>query len=329
MDIITEGKARAYVYLGKISKKLPVFYNPEMKLNRDIAVQVINAQDKKMHIADPMAGAGVRGIRFLLECKNIDGVVFNDINPKAVELIKGNLRLNNLDAEVSCKDSDLFLLERNGFDYIDIDPFGSPNFFLDAAAKRIGREGILAVTATDTASLAGSSAKPCLRKYWAAPLHNELMHEVGIRILIRKVQLIAAQYDKALVPILGYSTLHYMRVYFRCTKGKSHVDKVLEMHGMLEDAGPMWLGSLWNKELINKIDLGELNIIKDEARIDAVGFYDVHQICKAHKIQVPKMDSILKAVMSNGYKASLTHFSNYGIRTDMPKEGFIKLLKRL
>ncbi len=328
MDIITEGKARVHVYLGKISKKLPVFYNPDMKLNRDIAVQVINAQDKKMHIADPMAGAGVRGIRFLLECKNVDGVVFNDISPKAVELIKENLKLNNLEAEVSCRDSDIFLLEYNGFDYIDIDPFGSPNFFLDAAAKRIARDGILAVTATDTASLAGSFVKPCLRKYWAAPLHNELMHEAGIRILIRKVQLIGAQYEKALVPVFCYSTLHYMRIFFRCTKSKSHVDKIMQLHGMLEGAGPMWLGALWDKELVNKIDLGELSIIKDEAQIDTVGFYNVHLLCKAHKLQVPKMSRIIEAVVSEGYKASFTHFSNYGIRTDMPKEGFIELLKR-
>ena len=38
------------------------------------------------------------------------------------------------------------------FDYIDIDPFGSPNPFLAAAIGRITRNGIVAVTATDTAS---------------------------------------------------------------------------------------------------------------------------------------------------------------------------------
>ncbi|MCU0373510.1 MAG: ATP-binding protein, partial [Ignavibacteria bacterium] len=45
-----------------------------------------------------------------------------------------------------------------GFDYIDIDPFGSPCPFLDAAIKRLSRGGILAVTATDTSALAGKSA---------------------------------------------------------------------------------------------------------------------------------------------------------------------------
>ena len=45
----------------------------------------------------------------------------------------------------------LAILHSKGFDYIDLDPFGSPNIFLDSAVKRLGRNGILAVTATDTA----------------------------------------------------------------------------------------------------------------------------------------------------------------------------------
>jgi tRNA (guanine26-N2/guanine27-N2)-dimethyltransferase len=329
MDTIIEGKAKLNVHLGKITKKLPVFYNPEMKLNRDIAVQVINAQDRKLQIADPLAGSGARGIRFLLECPNIESVVFNELNPLAVELIKENLKLNNLSAEVLCKDSDQFLLESCGYDYIDIDPFGSPNFFLDAAAKRISRDGILAVTATDTSALAGSSSNACIRKYWAVPLHSEIMHEVGIRILIRKVQLIAAQYDKALTPIFCHSTLHYMRVYFRCVKGKTKVDTLLKQHGMFQGAGPMWLGRLWDTELVQKIDLGELSIIAEESKLDVIGFYDVHQICKAQKMRAPKMSAIIEAVTKLGHKASQTHFSKYGIKTDMDKEEFVNLLKKL
>ena len=73
-------------------------------------------------------------------------------------------------------------MNSTGFDYIDVDPFGSPNPFLDAAIKRIARDGILAVTATDTAPLCGTYTNACRRKYWAVPLRNELMHEIGIRI---------------------------------------------------------------------------------------------------------------------------------------------------
>jgi len=327
MDSITEGKAKLNVHLGKISKKLPVFYNPVMKLNRDIAISLINASGKSPRVADFLAGCGVRGIRMLLECPSIESVTFNDYNPKAVEMINSNLSLNGLKAEVHCEDAEKFLLESKGFDYIDIDPFGSPNQFLDASVKRISRDGILAVTATDTSSLAGSSRNACIRKYWAVPSHDSLMHEVGMRILIRKVQLIGAQYDKALIPIFCNSTLHYMRVYFRCIKGKTKVDAMLKLHGMLSNSGPMWLGRLWDAELVAKMDLGSLSIITDEAKIDVVGFYDVHQLAKKHKFKLHKMVEILELVHKKGYSASLTHFSNYGIKTDMPIEEFCEAMK--
>ena len=101
---------------------------------------------------------------------------------------------------VQDKDANMFILESSGFDYIDIDPFGSPNFLLDSSVKRISRGGILAVTATDTSALAGSYPDACRRKYWAEPLRSEMMHEAGLRILIRKGQLIGAQFEKALTP---------------------------------------------------------------------------------------------------------------------------------
>lgn len=328
MNIITEGKAQLKVYSGKICKKLPVFYNPEMKENRDISVSLLNVLGREMEIALPLAGSGVRGIRFLKECFGAK-VYFNDINPKAYDLIKKNLELNKVDGEVFCQDANLFLLNSDGFDYIDIDPFGSPNVFLDSAVKRIARNGILAVTATDTSSLAGTFVKTCLRKYWAKPLHNSLMHEMGIRILIRKVQLIGAQYEKALIPIFSHSTKHYMRVYFKCDKGKQKADAILKQHGEFEGAGPMWLGQLWDKEIVSKMDLGSLSIIKDEAKIDVVGFYDIHAICKKLKIKTPDMKTVFDKVIEKGYQISLTHFSRYGVRSDIEKEKFVEILNNI
>ncbi len=143
MDKIVEGKAEIDVYLGKISKKLPVFYNPDMKLNRDISVSLLNALGGTYQIALPLAGSGVRGIRFLKECaKDSVNVFFNDYNEDACALIEQNLKSNDVSGVVSCKDAELFLLESKGFNYIDIDPFGSPNFLLDSAAKRLARGGI-------------------------------------------------------------------------------------------------------------------------------------------------------------------------------------------
>ncbi|MCH8014668.1 MAG: hypothetical protein IH823_07840 [Candidatus Dadabacteria bacterium] len=170
--------------------------------------------------------------------------------------MKNNLQLNKINnnkIKIYNKDANLFLLNSNGFDYIDIDPFGSSNSYLEAAIKRISRNGILAVTNTDTAALTGTYPKACVRKYWSMPKRDYMMHETGLRILIRKVQLVAMQYEKALFPIFSYFKDHYFRIFFQCSKGKKLCDEIAEKHGMINDAGPLWVGNLWDSRLSNKI----------------------------------------------------------------------------
>ncbi len=337
---ITEGKAAVFVPREKkVSKKLPVFYNPAMKLNRDISILLLNSiKNKGMQIALPLAGTGVRAVRFLLELgKNkIKSISMNDYNEKAVEVIKKNLKLNKIKQQnkikVTKKDANMFILESSGFDYIDIDPFGTPNYFLDSAVKRLARNGILAVTATDTSALAGSFPSACRRKYWAEPLKGELKHEAGIRILIRKIQLIGAQFDKALTPIFSYSDLHYMRSFFCCEKGKHKADKLLSQHGMLNNAGPMWLGQLWDMKLTSKIAKQSsekiLKIIASESKIQSAGFYDIHMLCKKNRInQIPKTEEVMKKIRQKKHKASLTHFSPTGIRSTISEKGIIRIIK--
>jgi len=324
----------------KISKKLAVFYNPIMKLNRDVSILLLNTiKNKNMQIALPLAGSGVRGIRFLKELKKekIKNITFNDYS--TLKNIKENLNLNNLDKDkrvfLENKDANLFLLQSKGFDYIDIDPFGTPNPFLESSIVRLARSGILAITATDTSALAGSSSKACLRKYWAKPMRNELMHEIGIRILIRKVQLMGAQNDKALIPIFSYSKDHYYRIFFKCDKGKQKVDLLLKKHNFFlynpktyerevseynhkkryDYAGPLWTGKLWDENVVEEIykqsskDNTKLynliSLIKEESKIDVVGFYDLHKMKK----DIPKIESILEKD-----KVTRTHFLGWGVR---------------
>ncbi len=340
MEKIKEGKATIYTSTGKVSKKMGVFYNPVMKLNRDISVILLKALNKKqMQLSDPFAGTGVRSIRFLKELKSIRKVYLNDNSKDAIKLIKKNLKLNKVKAEIHNEDANLFLLNSKGFDYIDIDPFGFPGRFLFAAVERISRNGVLAVTATDTSALSGTMFAACKRKYWARPLKNELMHEVGLRILIRKVQLVAAQSEKALTPIFSYSKDHYMRVFFFCEKGRKKADKVLNQHGVLvynnDCAGPLWLGPLWDKKLVNKMAKQKMDdetskfisVIKKESAINTVGFFDIHKICKKNKLNIPKRDVLIKKIKKAGFKVTETHFSPNSLRSNITMEKLIKLIK--
>lgn len=372
MEVVTEAGTKIYADTGKtISKNLEVFYNPIMKLNRDVSVLLINAMsNKEMQIADIMAGSGIRSIRFIKELYQgkIKTLFINDYGEKFFENIADNFKLNDIeikknktDIMISAEDANQFLLSSTGFDYIDIDPFGTPNPFLDSAVRRISREGIIAVTATDTAALTGTYETVTKRKYWAKSMKNELMHELGIRILIRKVQLTGAQYEKALIPILSYADEHYYRVFFQCKKGKKEVDKILREHKyFLYDpkrvefytcehnlyknflyAGPLWTGKLSDERLLGAMlklkNIGEypqaeklLLLLKEESKCNIVGFYDVHKIVKLYKIKsIPKKELIISEIRKKGFKAFATHFSGSGIKSEIDVGKLVRIIKKI
>lgn len=52
----------------------------------------------------------------------------------------------------------------NRFDVIDLDPYGCPSIFLDAGVQSVADGGLLLVTATDMAILAGNSPETCYCK---------------------------------------------------------------------------------------------------------------------------------------------------------------------
>jgi tRNA (guanine26-N2/guanine27-N2)-dimethyltransferase len=386
MQIIREGMVRFYASKdkeGKISKELDIFYNPVMKFNRDISVMLLNSLDiKGLQIADIMAGSGVRSLRFLKELNKgkISNITVNDYDKGFDKLFLKNLRLNVIKYDkkkifIESKDANVMLLDSSGFDYIDIDPFGSPNDFLEAAIVRLSRRGILAVTATDTASLSGTFPDACLRKYWAKPLLNYMMHETGLRILIRRIQLIGAAHEKALTPIYSYFKDHYFRVYFRCRKGKSFADDILKQHQYLSYcnkcmhfrltysndqsgealckncgfdgefdrkmnnstviAGPLWSGDLFEEKLAqkmlvaNKEDVNNdfLGMVLQESRIKTFGFYDIHQIARKYKLIIPNFSFLMKRIIEKKYLAARTHFSMLGIKSDIPLDDLVKIMK--
>jgi len=344
MEKVQEGKAVISVHKGKISKKLPVFYNPVMKLNRDLSVLLLKTvKNSKLKIADPLAGSGIRTLRFLLELpkSKIETVYVNDFKKSFPKTFKSNLRLNKIKLSkkiiLSNQDANLFLLTNKVFDYIDIDPFGCPNRFLDSTIKKIHHNGIIAITATDTSALCGTYENACKRKYWATPLRNHMMHEIGLRILIRKVQLIAVQYDKALQPILSYSKDHYMRIFFECNKGKKKADQIISQHKFFnKDIGPLWSGPLSDTELLKDMIKNSrdseiiqfLTLLKSEQEVDVIGFYDIHAFAKKHKLgNLIKKRELLFLIKKKGYKAAETHFSGFGIKSDISEKELLKLIK--
>ena len=76
-----------------------------------------------------------------------------------------------------------FLLQTR-FDVIDLDPYGSPTPFLDAAVQSVADGGLLCITATDMAVLCGNTPETCYTKYGAISLKTKACHEFALRNVV-------------------------------------------------------------------------------------------------------------------------------------------------
>ena len=346
LEKVKEGGVEIFVpKVNKLTAKNPAFFNPVQVTNRDVSVLLASCLLKKeATVLDLLSATGVRAVRFAKEAC-LRNVFANDVNPTAAKLIKKNAAHNKAKSKIFNLRAHEFLSRKYQlnqkiyFDYIDVDPFGTPVPFLDATVKAlVPNGGIIAVTATDTANLCGVNVNACRRIYGAVPSHGELMHEIGIRILLKKIIEVGAQYDIALTPIFCHSTLHYMRVYLRAESGAKKADEILKNIGMYQTAGPMWLGRLWDEKLVEKIFELALNkknisaetkkllfIILAESKINVFGFYD---LAKIRFKQTPKINDVISRLHAAGFQAARTHFSESGVRTNADKKNFVSIIKK-
>jgi tRNA (guanine26-N2/guanine27-N2)-dimethyltransferase len=223
--------------------KAPVFYNPAMELNRDVAVLALQAYQRmvgrEISVCEPLTGCGIRGVRFATEVQGVRKVVVNDINPEAARLAEFNVKRNKLSKRVLVVNEDANLLlsryaaPRRRFSFIDIDPFGSPVPYLDAALRALRNGGLLALTATDMAPLCGVHPQACVRKYGGKPLRTEYCHELAVRLLIGCLTRMAAKHDIGVNVVFSHSTDHYIRVYAVTRYGAKQADSSVRMMGYI------------------------------------------------------------------------------------------------
>jgi tRNA (guanine26-N2/guanine27-N2)-dimethyltransferase len=284
---ITEGKTRLIVpkleaFVKSPSdyapSKAPVFYNPVMELNRDIAVIALRAYQKtvkhKITVCEPLASCGSRGVRFANEVEGIKKVVISDINAKATQTAKLNVQLNKLEKRITVlnKDANLVLTSHGAphkrFDAIDIDPFGSSVPYMDSAIRALSNNGLLALTATDMAPLCGVHPKACIRKYGGKPLRTEYCHELAIRLLAGCLATVAAKHEIGLNVMFSHNTAHYIRLYSTIKYGAKKADESLKNLGYV-----LHCFSCFHRESIRSLQLAGHSIICSEcgSRLSVAG----------------------------------------------------------
>ena len=336
------------------------FYNPAMALDRDLCVLFSEyiAGEGCQRFLDGLGATGIRGLRIANEVDADIDVIVNEVNPISYEHIKENTILNDVSITV-CNEDVRVLLHQHRYDYVDIDPYGSPAPFVHAALNGLYRQSYAAFTATDKATLCGVHPKACRRRYDAWPRRGPAMKELGLRILLGYIVRAATGHDYGATPVFAYSYDHYFRVYLCLQSGARRGNESLESIGWVrwEDgwhiepydaargehwAGPLWTGPLYDPDVVSAMQrmLPDktlacpretrrlLETIAGEVDAPAL-YYNTGELCSRHGLTQPPMDDVLGNLRDMGYRAVRTHFSPDAIKTDAPEHAVVAVYEQL
>ncbi len=284
------------------------FLNPAMAPSRTRSVLLLKdalehdwltSQDKPIRVFDAMCSTGVRIRRWRNEIPNelqnrlrITGNDLNDfalswaINshnqnlPKYTENIEMNFdRYGSMTQRESVNgiffqkmDAKLAMADAS-YQWIDIDPFGSPVPFIDSAIQSLARTGVLEVTATDTAALTGSSLSSQKRRYDSQGIVDDYAHDDAVRVLLGLIAKVAAMHDRVIKPILSLFDGHHVRVSvlvktskegasdfqnnigyrLRCQDLPYKFIKYPDSRQIKNSSGPLWTGPLMDRDIAGRM----------------------------------------------------------------------------
>jgi len=320
-----------------------VFYNPAMAVDRDLGVAVVrawNAAGRSDLVGwETSAATGVRGLRLLGETGRFRSFVLTEAGDAAylalarsAEGIPGAVA-RHADGRRRPPDAP--------FDYVDVDPYGSPIPFLPGAIESLRPGGLLAVTATDMMVLAGAQPAACRRRYGADPVRGRLGPESGVRILLAYLAREARAVARSVRPILAYVGGHHVRAYVEVGEEAGGPDPIGPIVpdrwsgppvGDRGPYGPLWLGPLFDPATLDRVavpaDAAEpretarlLERMQEECRVPAAFYYEPNEIASRLGLPFPpSLEELIRRLREAGFRASRTHARPEGVRTDAPRD---------
>lgn len=308
VHLLDEQTRPTHMPRGPAKRTGPGFLNPAMAPARTRSVLLLNdalehnwlvRADQSIRVLDALSATGVRIRRWRNEVsaplQERLRITANDLDQFALDWAKASHSLhpptqpiehepeddrygskseqvfvNGLDFRN--KDARIAMIE-SGYQWIDLDPFGSPVQFLDAALQGLSRTGVLEITATDTAALTGSSASSQARRYGAKGIVDVYAHDDAVRLLLATVATSAARLDKSITPLMALFDGHHVRISCLVKTSRENASKISNSIGwrvresdipyrfvqhptpeQVERAsGPMWIGPLWDKEIAGRM----------------------------------------------------------------------------
>ncbi|MFN7991925.1 MAG: tRNA (guanine(10)-N(2))-dimethyltransferase [Candidatus Micrarchaeia archaeon] len=350
----------------KFSVSKDVFFNPAMRLCRSMASLAVGAIEGDLEITDAFCASGIRGIRYAKENGNVMKLTSLDIEKKAITLAKKNAKANKIISKAVVGNISRAAFDLDA-DFLEIDPFGTPAPYLVDSFRFFNtkKTAYLSVTATDVAVLCGGRTAACMKNYHSKPMNNEFTHETGMRIMLKRIAEVAAEFNMGIEPLLSLSDKHYLKSVIRLKRSADHADDSMKKLGHVyycrkcgfrgdgkfpkpcarcgietDYAGPIWLGELHDAGFLDKMSaLNRSRSYSDQVQIGKmlslmageIGlppyYYNVHSICQMHGLKsVPSMDDLLSALRSGGARAVRTHFSPISLKTDAPLERLLEVI---
>uniref|UniRef100_A0A2N9J6K0 tRNA (guanine(26)-N(2))-dimethyltransferase n=1 Tax=Fagus sylvatica TaxID=28930 RepID=A0A2N9J6K0_FAGSY len=213
------------------------FFRHESATGRDLGVLAAYLHKKsksKLRVLDALCGCGIRSLRYLVEAE-ADFVLANDGNDEYRRIISENLCRSRVprgfgDDErrwaVTHFDANRLMtecyLQRDLFDLIDVDSFGSDSSFLRSAMNALKLDGLLYITSTDGYTSGGHRPSHSLAAYGAYVRPMPYSNEVGLRMLIGGAVKEASVLGYSVTPLFSYYSYHgpVFRVMLRLNRGK-------------------------------------------------------------------------------------------------------------
>ena len=347
----------------------PVFFNPAAALNRDVSV-AMTAATEGVSFCDSMCGIGARGLRIAHEVARVERVTMVDFNAAALGAAKRSASLNRVarKCEFSSSETTSYLMSRFGndqrFDYVDVDPFGTPVRQFQGALSSASDGGVVSITATDTAVLCGVYPRVSFRRYGASSLKNQFGHETGIRILVGALAREGAKLDIGIEPVFAHSSRHYIRVFVRVHLGATTADRSIGHLGHVifcpqcgntassereervcpscgkkaKVAGPLWIDGLTDSRVVDRaVGIAErmenapaAKLIRSLSGLNefppwSFSIDGASSSIRAATAPEPRVRSLL---LERGWRVTRTPFEKRGLKTDAPFKEFLLAVKQ-
>ena len=321
-----------------------------MALDRDLGVALVAAAEpdrRDLVGAELFAATGVRGLRLLLESGRFARFASLERNPEAVAVLARNVAGRGAAGARALRGDARRPPLKTGLDYVDLDPFGTPEPFLRDGVRLLRPGGLLGITATDLPVLTGVARGAALRRYGGRPIRGRLGPEGGLRILLARLVEVASEEDRRVGVVAAYVQDHHLRVVARVHAGRDPAPSI----GSLEPAtfpgpelpeggpyGPMWLGPLFDPVVAGRLTVPEraerprecerwTRTFREEARIVAPFYYEPNEIARAlHLASPPAPDRIVEILRTAGYPAARTHVRDGAVRSPASRAEVHRLL---